>query len=497
MNRLLCAILSILAAVPAFSQPVVRKTFTGMGDSMSHIPAYEEGKTFYLNPYAGGQSGNMVILKEAPGKYRIWDNASQLWVSESFEDISVLFFINPNMLFIGKQNDRCIILHTSLLDGFKPEDKYLWFTDWRFWMNSRKEIEYVMLSLGGKWGLMGPNGNFLVPTRYDTPEAARDALKDRKAAEKPLGMSEMDFIISEIQRMNHPRESIVLDNLYLDWEWYDPVSGSLFYTLEQLPWAGPYCRFTGDFTFEFQPLEEGERHCIWNATLGVEDNVLSHIVNPNFAAHPGKLFPLTDHTARSLNWYKPASVSGSRGDIFYGTSVEKHPGMIFGLRLNKDTSFQVGYFIGSKNADGSVTIQKYYCADEGTRYIDFLRDYACSEHNKNGYDPTDAEVVEAFRKYICPCSIENHFVPDDWGDYYDKEKGTLKLRFIPLCEADVPTSRATADAFVKEFRRAYYGDGREDYDVYFERKVRDNGEIFIDNLSITSPSGIHLEYKAQ
>ena len=155
------------------------------------------------------------------------------------------------------------------------------------------------------------------------------------------------------------------------------------------------------------------------------------------------------------------------------------------------------HFDGSKNADGSVTIQKYYCADEGTRYIDFLRDYACSEHTKNGYDPTDAEVVEAFRKYICPCSIENHFVPDDWGDYYDKEKGTLKLRFIPLCEADVPTSRATADAFVKEFRRAYYGDGREDYDVYFERKVRDNGEIYIDNLRITSPSGIHLEYKAQ
>ena len=496
MNRLLCAFLSLLLMLPAAAQPV-KTTFTGMTESMDHIPSYEEGKAFYLNPYAGGQSGNLVILKESPGKFRIWDNASELWVSESFEDCAALFFINPDMLFLGKTNDRCIILHTSLLDGFKPEDKYLWFTDWRFYKNSRNEILHVLLAMNGKWGLMDPAGHFLVPTRYDTPGAAEAALRERRKAEIPLDMNEMDFIISEIKRMNKVQDNddfVFLDSLPLDWSWYDPVSGSLFYTLGKLPWAGPYCRFTGDYTYKEPEREEGTRYSITNATLGVEDGVLSFIINGDLSAHPGKLMPLTTQTAYALHG-DPKPITGTNGDEFYSLYKPERPGRIYGMRLNKDSSFQIGYFSGSENADGSVTIRNFLCVNEDWRYMDFLRHYAASEHNK-GYDPTDEQVLEAFRKQVCPSSVNNHFRLTTWPSNYDETTGTIGLDIVPICEVRIPMSRAEANAFIKEYDREYNTYQNLDrYYISFDRKVRDNGEVYIDNLKLTSPSGIHFEYK--
>ena len=268
MKKCLCFVCAVLllALVPARSQQR-KSTFTGTLECLGHIPAYQDGQNFYVNPYPGGQSGSLVVLREASGAWRVWDNAARMWVTESLEDCKCVFFINANMFFVGKDNDRCGVYFTSLLDGFKAEDKSMMFTDWRFHRNAQQQLDCLLLALGGKWGLMAPNGHFLVPTRYGSPEEAYAALAKRKEAEKPLGMSDMEFLSSEIHRLAYRRE--LGETVHVDWEWYDPVSGTLFYTLEELPWCGPYYRFTGVFDYEPEVLEEGARHALWDILVGV------------------------------------------------------------------------------------------------------------------------------------------------------------------------------------------------------------------------------------
>ncbi|MBO6096155.1 MAG: hypothetical protein J6P56_02430, partial [Bacteroidales bacterium] len=238
MKRILLLLWVLGLAVLPLSAQTLKKTFTGTLECMRYIPAYEDGKVFYVNPHAGGQSGNLVVLKEADGQYRIWDNDSRMWFSESIEDCKSLFFINVDMVFVAKKSDRCRVMYTGMLDGLKLEDRNMMFTDWRYKLNEQRQIEYLVLALGQKWGVMGPDGNFLVPTRYDSPEEALSALKKRKEAEKPLGMSDMAFMASQIHDITH-RDEMFDGAVHLDWQWYDPVNGTLYYTLEELPWCGP------------------------------------------------------------------------------------------------------------------------------------------------------------------------------------------------------------------------------------------------------------------
>ena len=57
MKRLIL-ILAALACISAQAQNL-KKTFTGTAQGFTGIPTYQEGKDFYVNPYPGGQSGDL------------------------------------------------------------------------------------------------------------------------------------------------------------------------------------------------------------------------------------------------------------------------------------------------------------------------------------------------------------------------------------------------------------------------------------------------------
>lgn len=491
MKRLIL-ILAALACLSASAQNL-KKTFTGTAQGFKNIPLYQEGKDFYINPYPGGQSGDLVIVKLADNTFRIWDNLTKTWFTEPMEDVLYCLFVNPNMFFVGKTNDRCGIYFADILDGFKAEDKQLMYTDWRFY-----QTNYLLLALGEKWGVMGPNGHFLVPTRFDKPEDALEALKERAKAEKPLGMSEMDFLVQEYRRLKIEGMG---DALHLDWQWYDPVTGTLFYTLEELPWAGPYIRFIGNFDYiadtepeavvdgdeeyedEEEPVVETSREVIYRICLGIEDDVLSFIVNP--AYYQGKMLPLSDDVRWALT-RDPVRIADTEGDLFYGYKLDNYGVSYKGMRLNKDGSFQIGYFIIHGYERGPVN-PLYESVPSSWRYVDFLLHYVASQKNI-GNDPTEEEALEEFRKRLSTDYYNDRF--SIWNTFADN--GTITVFVEPVITLEIPTTRANAAKFVKDYDK-YYND-RYKFDTKIERAVRDDGEVYVTYLRITSPSGAVLEY---
>ena len=471
----------MLVQAHAFAQPV-KKTFTGTIEAMGHIPSYKEGQVLYLNPYAGGQSGNYVIVKESDNQYRLWDNASQTWFSESIENCKGLFFINPDILFVGLDSDRCGLFRTEFMESWKVTDKELGFTDWRFKLNKQKQIEYLALALGEKWGVMAPNCHFLVPTKYDSPEKAFAAIAKRKADEKPQGMSEIDFMISKIKEDAKKDGEMRFGYLREDWEWYDPVSGTLFFTLEELPWCGPSYRFSGIYDYEPKSHDDGIP-VIYNVALGVKDGVLTWV--SDWDSFPGKLLPLSNESNYLLA--KPVPVHDGNGDVFIGQVDEYNN--FSGWLLHPDGSFQIGYFSGYLYKEEAYI--KYCCAPGDWEFSDFQLHYSLSEHNKGRINLTYEEVLEAYRKNIATSSYDYWFYPTS----YDDAAGTLRIEFNPsFIHVDVPMNKAKAQKFIAEYRKL--ADSGE-YASRFDRIVDDEGEVYIDNLWIRSPSGIEIEYKAQ
>ncbi|MBR4735246.1 MAG: hypothetical protein IK052_04060 [Bacteroidales bacterium] len=481
MKRLILIVLLLAGlSAQAHAQPV-KKTFTGTLECMSHIPTYQEGKVFYVNPYAGGQSGNMVILSEGNGNYRIWDNASQTWFSESLEGCKSLFFINPDILFVALGSERCGLFYTEYLESWAVDDKALLFTDWRFKLNNQKQIEYLPLALGEKWGVMAPNCHFLVPTKYDSPEKALAAIAQRKADEKPQGMSDIDYIISKIKEDAKADGEMGFGYLHEDWEWYDPVSGTLFFTLQELPWSGPSYRFSGIYDYQPESDDDGIP-VIYDVALGVKDGVLTWATD--WDSFQGKLLPLSHITNYLLA--KPVPVHDGNGDVFIGRVDEYNN--FFGWLLHPDGSFQIGHFSGYMFKDEAYI--KYRCAPGEWEFDDFRLHYALSEHNKGRTNLTNEEILEAYRKNIATSSYEYWFYPTT----YDDAAGTLRIEFQPgYCYVDVPMSKAKAKKFKAERENLDSGD----YAIRFDRIVDDEGKVHIDNLWIRSYSGIEIEYKAQ
>ena len=135
MKRLIWLISALLLTIPSQAQQL-KQTFGGGTACMQHIPLYEEGRDFYLNPYAGGQSGSMVILKLPDGAFRIWDNEARTWVTGPLEGLKRCFFINQDMLFVGKGSGRCDLVGIAYLDLLETEDladENLRFSGWQFW----------------------------------------------------------------------------------------------------------------------------------------------------------------------------------------------------------------------------------------------------------------------------------------------------------------------------------------------------------------------------
>ena len=57
---------------------------------------------------------------------------------------------------------------------------------------------------------------------------------------------------------------------------------------------------------------------------------------------------------------------------------------------------------------------------------------------------------------------------------------------------EIPTTRANAAKFVKDYEKYVYD--RYKFDTKIERAVRDDGEVYVTYLRIASPSGAVLEY---
>lgn len=497
MKRLFWLMLSaLLLALPLQAQPR-KQTFSGSPECMAHIPLYEEGRDFYLNPYAGGQSGSLIVLKTADGNHRIWDNVAKTWVTEPLKGLTTCFFLMPNYLFMGKENGngRCRFYPTAMLDLLDPEeldDGNMFYSGWAF-RSSRGLPEELGLSFGGKWGVMGTDGEFLVPPRYGSFEAAHAALKERARYVKPMGMSDMEFIVSEVKRLWKEYEFDFVD---LDVEdlWYDALGQREFYALRELPWCGPYMNFGVERPEEPEVAEDAEtgeedevvegHRVLLDAWIGVDNGVLAFI--PDLALHKGAMLPLTMEVSRCLS---KEPLPCDNGDIFYGES--DYPGEAYGLMIHPDGSFQLGNFIASSRPDGSFKVIKYVSASTYWRYEDFYTHYLLSEHNK-GRIPPEEEILKAFQE-----QVSSFFYNADFYARYDAEDKCLVLSFYPSledgCTVRIPATKAQADIFVQDNRDYEW----QDFVIFFDRIVRDDGSVYIDNLRITSPHGIHLEYKAK
>ena len=98
------------------------------------------------------------------------------------------------------------------------------------------------------------------------------------------------------------------------------------------------------------------------------------------------------------------------------------------------------------------------------------------------------EVLEEFRKRLCTDYYNDRF--SIWNTF--AESGTIKVFVEPLITLEIPTTRANAAKFVKDYE-TYHSD-RYKFDTKIERAVRDDGEVYVTYLRIASPSGAVLEY---
>lgn len=481
MKRILLLLWVLGLAVLPLSAQTLKKTFTGTLECMRYIPAYEDGKVFYVNPHAGGQSGNLVVLKEADGQYRVWDNAARMWVTESLENVKCIFFLNPDVLYLAHQDDRNDAFYVGILDGFDDDDYVLSYTDWRFHRNAQGQLDYLLIAIGDKWAVVGPDCEFLLPFRYSTPQEALEAIPARLSARKPLGMSDVEYMVSQLRQIQ-PYE------LHIDWSYYDAASDVRYFTIKELPWAGPFSQFGFDGAPEPLPedavLEDGPHF------VGVKNGVLTHVQSPYYFT--GKMFPLTSDFL-SLLCGDCIPVPDSEGDYLYGNLIGLEgnpylPWAVKALRINKDGSFQLGYFRLDSHRDGSYTIDPNYICAPGDWYLDdFDTHYWTSERNK-GNNPEHDQSLPAFRQQVCKFWCDDHYYVG-----YDSKAGVLNLQFNPFCTVSIPCSKSKAMMFIED----YNSYDLDDFVNQFERKVSDCGDVYIDNLYLKSPRGVELKYKAK
>ncbi len=410
-----------------------------------------------------------------------------MWVTEVLNHCHCAFFINSNMFFVGNVSGRNALFYVSILDKLENDDSRLTFDDWRFKLNSSDQIESLVVKIGDKWGTLSPAGAMLVPTRYNTPEAALAALSEREKATKPIGMSDIDYMISQIRQMIKDGKEDQLLYPRIDWGWYDRAADVFYYTIEGLPWGGPYMYFG----YDYEPTVESENEMLAQdgLYLGVENGVLSNIQGPG--VYSGTMFRVSQDIIDCLRGEK-VPVEGSDGSYFYSTfsGMDSFSYSAVGLKINKDGSYQLGHFYANKNRDGSYRIGEYRCAPGDWDYYEFINHYWMSMHNK-GIEVSDEDALKAFREQICTVFLDGHFNPV----FYDDPNHALVLYFNPSCYVLIPMSKSKANKFMKEFEALNYD--CDEYVIRFDRKVDDDRIVYIDNLYIKSPSKIEIEYHAQ
>ena len=449
---LIPALLLLATAFSLEAQKGLPAAFTGRQDVLPNAPVWH-GPDLYVNPFPGGQNREYVILRDSTGLGGIWDNEARAWCIRPTPCESMTFAA-PDMLCIRSKEGRfgvfCEDAMYDILDaGVIPP---LGFEEARYQISrSTGKINNLMVAVGGKWGIIGADGYFLVPTRYDSPQAASDAISERSKYIKPTGMADYDFLMQTIAKLEDT-------GMHSDWTYQDPVTHVLWFTLKELPWSGPYY-----FVPETDPkdvaqaLSEGITLspilCVSDGLVTVAeaycaygDVVFAEEIRPIWWMGEGFLcLPLNDCVIKCAK--EGERIALGKKMVFYGIKSpfgSYHLGYIF----KGGSEFLNGIFILRTNGD-EVAGERYgWYMDLGPNpYLGL--DFIHEEYVRNGGDcGTAEEQIEWFNSRSTGFRMEEFF----YIAFYDTERKALVLTFddLALPAMYLPMSAAQAKQVERE-----------------------------------------------
>ena len=431
LRKLLLSVLLLSAILPLQAQKGLPAVFTGSYDALSHAPVWH-GKDLYVNPYPGGQTREYVILRDSDGRGGIWDNVLMDW-SISPVECRFMTFATPDMLCVRSKEGRlgvyCDEALSEILDGgvIPP----LLFEQGRFQYSVNTGlIKNILVGVDNRWGVIGADGSFLVPTRYESVDAAVQAIDERGKYLKPSGMADYDFLMKTIDKLD-------LDGDWLrsDWTYQDPVTGLLFFTLKELPWSGPYFFVPEtDPFYVAQALSEG---ITLSPILCVSDGLVT-VAEAN-CAYGDAVFA---EQIRPISWMGEGFLCLPLNDCVIkcakeGERIALGKKMVFyGFRSPMD-SYHLGYIFkgGSEFLDGIFILRTNGDEVAGERY-GWYKDlgpnpylgmgFFHEEYVRNGGDyGTAEEQIEWFNSRSTGFRMEEFF----YIAFYDKEQKALVLTF--------------------------------------------------------------------
>ena len=453
---LLPALLLLATAFSLEAQKGLPAAFTGRQDVLPNAPVWH-GPDLYVNPFPGGQNREYVILRDSTGLGGIWDNETRAWCIRPTPCESMTFAA-PDMLCIRSKEGRfgvfCEDAMYDILDaGVIPP---LGFEEARYQISrSTGKINNLMVAVGGKWGIIGADGYFLVPTRYDSPQAASDAIAERSKYIKPTGMADYDFLMQTIAKLEGT-------GMHSDWTYQDPVTHVLWFTLKELPWSGPYY-----FVPETDPkdlasaLSDGvylsPYLCVLNglvtvaeANCGYGDIVWAEDIRPVFWMEEDIIcLPLSDGL---LKCAKGERIPFGK-DVFYGikspfVDIYSGGGYYSGYIFQGGNQFISGIFV-RLTQDPEYGAKYGWYKDMGPNpYLDEL-DFVIEEHVRNGgYWGTSEEQREWYNERSKGFRLEEWFFIDE----YYADKGALRLYFqdLRLPPLYIPMTAAQAKQVIRE-----------------------------------------------
>ena len=406
--------------------------FTGQYDALGHAPVWH-GSDRYVNPYPGGQTREYVILRDSTGLGGIWDNIARSWCLPPSQ-VDRMTFATSEMLCIRSREGRlgvfCEDAMYDILDGgvIPP----LMFEQGKFIYSTKTgRLKHIAVGVGNRWGIIGPDGFFLVPTRYGSASEAVRAIPERSKYLKPTGMADCDFLMRTIAKLEDT-------GMHSDWTYQDPVTHVLWFTLKELPWSGPYYFMPEtDPKDVAQALSEGITLspilCVSDGLVTVAeadcaygDVVFAEEIRPIWWMGEGFLcLPLNDCVIKCAK--EGERIALGKKMVFYGIKSpfgSYHLGYIF----KGGSEFLNGIFILRTNGD-EVAGERYgWYMDLGPNpYLGL--DFIHEEYVRNGGDcGTAEEQIEWFNSRSKGFRMEEFF----YIAFYDNERKSLVLTFDDL-----------------------------------------------------------------
>lgn len=438
----------LLTGMSLQAQKGLPAVFTGQHDALGHAPVWH-GSDRYVNPYPGGQTREYVILRDSTGLGGIWDNIARAWCIPPTPCESMTFAA-PEMLCIRSMEGRlgvfCEDAMYDILDGgvIPP----LMFEKGKFIYSTKTgRLRHIAVGVGNRWGIIGPDGFFLVPTRYGSAMEAVQAIPERSNYLKPTGMSDADFLMQTVGKLDAP----VLES---DWAYLDPVTGFLFFTLKELPWSGPYFFVPEDRDQAARAISE---RVLISPYLCVADGLVT-VAEANCAY--GDI--ISGEDIRPLLWsamdvltlpLNECLIQCAREEriplgknVFYGKASPfggYHTGYIF----PGGPAFLNGIFILNRNPESAAKYGWY--KDMGPNpYLHYIDYYIEGQVLEGGYWPSQEEERAWYNDRSKGLRLEEWF----YIGFYDSDQKALTLYFedLALPAIYVPMTEAQAKQVSRE-----------------------------------------------